>query len=111
MIEQGEKLLIILRRNFEAAPRRHFVGVVGSRTGDSFRATGYLFIFDMADWVFVKKPGARTRIFRIDNDVKITVLPKECDVKALSYRTTETGTVLTDGSAFSLDVSEFTARR
>jgi hypothetical protein len=108
----GEKILVILRRHFEEEPRRHFAGVVEVCVGALIRATGFLFIHDDVTGEYTRKPEKRTQLFRIDNEVKITILPPECDLGALHYaHVDDEGTFFTDGRTFSMDVSEFTARR
>jgi len=110
IVNEGEKIFVILRRNFEAETRRHFAGTVESCVGDLIRVRGFLFIHDSVSGQFVRKPEERTRLFRIDNAIKINLLPKDCDLAGLRYKHNGTGTILTDDRAFTLDVSEFTAR-
>ena len=53
IISVGEKLHIILRRQFEGDVRRHFLGTVEAHEGAVIRAKGYTFIYNRAKTRFI----------------------------------------------------------
>ena len=108
-----EKIHIITRRVFEKDLRRHFVGVIEDVSSELARVKGYVFVFD--EWAdeFKRRPEERVRIFSLtDANLIINILPPEIEITELMYKVNQEGQrVVTDGKDFSLDVSEFTAKR
>ena len=113
MVQQGEKLHIITRRNFESDLRRHFAGEVIEVTDGVARLRGYTFVFDTLTNQFVKRPKPRTRLFALgDSSHIVNVLPGEVSLDALAYVTDKTrDLVVTDNKDFSLEIHEFGAHR
>ena len=113
MVQPGEKLHIITRRNFESDLRRHFAGEVLEVVGEVVRLRGYTFVFDTLTNQFVKRPNPRTRLFALGNSGYIVnVMPKEVSLEALTYVTDKTrDLVITDNKDFSLEIHEFGAHR
>jgi uncharacterized protein YjiK len=113
VLKIGEKLFFITRRAFEGDLRRHFVGEVLECTEFSVRVKGNAFIFDESTSTFLRREENRTRLFSLtDAGVIINVIPMEVNLEAISYQINEKNQrVITDGKAFKLNVSEFTANR
>jgi hypothetical protein len=109
-MEHGEKVLIVTRRLFAGEPRRHFVGFVERYDSAAIRASGYAFVYDVKKSSFVRRKNLRTRIFPLDNQIIIYLIPQETDIGSVRYETSEeSGLVATDGKHFRLDMSEFHA--
>ena len=113
MVQPGEKLHIITRRNFESDLRRHFAGEILEVTDGVTRLRGYTFVFDTLTNQFVKRPQPRTRLFALGNgDYIVNVLPGGVSLDALVYVTDKTrDLVITDNKDFSLEIHEFGAHR
>lgn len=83
----GEKVHVIIRRNFEGDLRHHFVGEVVDASDFTLRVTGYDFPFDEITKVFIRREGIRTRIVSlIDAGNVISLLPKDADLDASRYK-------------------------
>lgn len=108
VLEHGEKVLIVTRRLFAGEPRRHFVGFVERYDSAAIRASGYAFVYDVQKGSFVRRRNLRTRIFPLDNQIIIILLPEETDISLVRYEAAEgSGLVVTDGKRFKMDLSEF----
>lgn len=109
MLSKGDKLFVITRRLFEGDLRRHFVGEVQETTERAVRVQGYMFVYDDANNVYVRREGERTRIFSlVDAGLVINVLPRDVALKDIQYRDDEENhLVLTDEKSFKLDINEF----
>ncbi|MGJ8651870.1 MAG: hypothetical protein ACSHX8_01230 [Opitutaceae bacterium] len=107
-IEQGEKLHVIIRRNFEEDHSRHFVGEAIEVVDGLARVEGYSFWRDTRTNVFARKADKRTRIVSLmDAGNIITVLPPETVIANVVYRVTEDCLlVVTDGKHVSLSMNE-----
>ena len=112
ILEQGEKVHIVERRYFADDLRCHLVGEVTTCTEQAIRLEAYLWVYDIANGRFVRKPEKRERIVCLGDRVTINVLPTEADLDAVRYATDpERGLVATDGRSFTLEVTEFTVMR
>jgi hypothetical protein len=110
VVEAGDKLHIITRRNFVDDLRRHFAGSVVAVSGGLIRLQGYAFVFKDKASGYRRKPEFRTRIFGVgDARLIILVLPREVVIDRLTYQmdSYSGSLILTDGSAFKLDLNEF----
>jgi hypothetical protein len=109
VLEKGDKIHVLTRRNFENDLRRHFIGAVLDVTDSTVRVEGYAFIFDVGSGGFVKKPDRRMRIFGlVDTGLIIFVLPAEWNLEKTSYqRSSDNQLVVTDGTTCTLDINEF----
>jgi hypothetical protein len=112
ILEQGEKVHIVERRYFTDDVRRHLVGEVIKCTEQAIRLEGYVWVFDIANGRFVRKPDKRERIVCLGDRLTINVLPPEADLETVKYVTDpERGLVATDGKSLTLEVTEFTVMR
>ncbi len=112
ILEPGEKVHIVERRYFADDVRRHLIGEVLRCTEQAIRLKGYVWVFDIANGRFVRKPDKRERIVCLGDRLTINVLPPEADLDAAKYATDpQRGLVITDEKSFSLEVTEFTVMR
>ena len=108
VIEVGEKVHVITRRNFKEDLRRHFAGEVTAVGNGQMRVQGYAFVFNAATLEYRRRPELRTRIFGFtDAQLIVIVLPQDVRIDKLHYHTYDGRLVVTDGSGFSLDINEF----
>jgi hypothetical protein len=112
ILEQGEKVHIIERRHFTDDIRRHLVGEVTRCSEQAIRLKGYVWVFDIANGQFVRKPEKRERVVCLGDRLTINVLPPEADLDAMKYISDpQKGLLVTDEKSFFLEVTEFTAMR
>ena len=113
IIKKGDKLHIITRRLFDGDLRRHFVGEVEEVSGDLVLLAGFAFIFSPNTNDYVRMPERRQRIFGLaSSGLVINFIPGEVIIDDLVYWINrENRLVLTNGSAYSLDINEFGASR
>jgi hypothetical protein len=109
ILSPGDKIHVMHRRRFEKDVRRHFVGEVESYEQGVARASGYVFVIDdLNKHLFVKRPDRRTKLVPIvSGDVIVNVLPETVDLERVAYELKDRSLVVTDGSAWSMDVKEF----
>ena len=113
ILEQGEKVHIILRRNFEGDLRRHFIGEIVAANDTLARVAGYAFVLDNTTGQFGRRPERRIRIFGFaESGNIINVLPLNTDIEGCLYKQSPEGKlVVTDGKNFTLDINEFGSSR
>ena len=105
IVDCGDRLLIVTRRLFSGDVPLHFVGIVDRATQNAILIHGYAFVLD--DGKFVRCGGQRSRVFSLDNQVILSVLPDDVDVSRVRYEYGENGQVfVTDGRQFRIDVRE-----
>jgi hypothetical protein len=76
ILNTGEKVHLIQRRQMEKEAHRHFIGVVDAYESGVVRVTGHVYTVDTATFRFFRRPEARTRIISAaSGDVLINVLP------------------------------------
>ncbi len=65
-------------------------------------------IDDLSKHMFVKRPDRRTKLIPISSgDVIVNVIPETVKVESVTYELQDRSLVVTDGSAWSMDVKEF----
>ena len=109
ILSPGDKIHVMYRRRFEKDVRRHFVGEVEGFEQGVARASGYVFVIDdMSKHLFVKRPDRRTKLIPImSGDVIVNVIPETVDVEGVAYELKDRSLVVTDGTAWTMDVKEF----
>jgi hypothetical protein len=106
-ISVGEGVIVITRRLFPEDERRHFIGRVTAWSGSMIRVSGQAWIAN-AIGNFERRADARTRLFSLATGGEIlVVIPPGVDLDNLTYNSTQGRLVITDGSGYSLDISEF----
>lgn len=113
ILKVGEKVHVIIRRNFESDLRRHFLGEVTEVSGTLARITGFAFVLDNVTNQYVRRPDRRTRIIGLaESGYIINILPEQADIDNARYtQTKESKMAVTDGKTFALDINEFGASR
>ena len=113
VLELGEKIHVIIRRNFEGDLRRHFIGEVIAASGILVRLAGYAFVLDSTTGKYIRCPEKRIRIISLaESGYVINVLPANAEIQNAQYtKTQENRLVVSDGKTFSLDINEFGVAR
>jgi hypothetical protein len=108
IVNVGDKLHIITRRQFEDDLRRHLVGMVTVVTGDLYEIEGYAFVFDSGRNEYRRQPELRRRILGLSESAYIVNrIPSSVDIAAVEYRLVDGELVATSGSDFELNINEF----
>ena len=109
VLDQGEKIHIIMRRNFESDLRRHFIGEVVIANDTLARVEGYTFVLDFSSGRYIRRPERRLRIIGLtDSGNIINVLPSNANIEEAQYtQSQDSKLVVSDGKTFSLDINEF----
>jgi len=114
VVNKGEKVHVIMRRFFDEAVRRHFVGEIVEADGAVVRLQGYVFIHDPTTIQYVRKPELRITVVDLaDSGYVVNFIPGHTDLAKLSYKYVAQASdrkkalVVTDGDSFSLDINEF----
>ena len=109
IVDQGEKVHVIIRRLFEEDLRRHFVGEVQDVENDIMRVEGYTFIFDLSTNQYLKRKEKRIRVIAMGDALNIiNILPSASDIEKVEYvQSPDRRLVVTDHSTFSLSINEF----
>ena len=108
MLEIGESVHVIERRQFETDVRRHFFGVVEGVDQSTLRVTGYAFVYDTTTTTFVRSEEKRTRVLSLAaGGLLVNVAPAGTDPENVRYVERDGQLVVTDGAAFVLDINEF----
>jgi hypothetical protein len=111
VLQNGEKVHIIHRRQFEKDPHRHFIGVVDAYENGIARVTGNIFTVDMVKFSFFRRPEQRTRIIGLGSgEVLVNVLPPSVDLAKIIYKQEKKSVRVTDGSDWYLDISDLAWR-
>jgi len=109
ILRSGEKVHVIHRRYYDKDQHRHFIGHVEAYEGGIARVVGHVFTVDTVKFQYVRRPELRTRIISIvGGDLLINVIPDSVDLDKITYKQEKKGVRVTDGSAWHLDLSEFT---
>lgn len=113
ILEIGEKIHVMVRRNFETDLRRHFIGEVTAISGLMVRVEGNVYVLNMGTSEYIQRPSKRVRLFGLaDSGNIINVLPSESDLANAVYTYTKDGRlVVTDKQTFSLDINEFSTNQ
>jgi hypothetical protein len=112
ILEPGEKLHIVERRFFSDDVQRHVVGEVLACTEQVVRLQGYIWVFDVTDGRFIRKPEKRERIIPLHGRLTINVIPRDVDPSMVKYvADPQRGLQVTAGQGFCLDISEFGVKR
>lgn len=109
LLNPGEKIHVIHRRQFEKAARRHFVGEVETYEDGLVRASGYVFVVDdLNKHMFVKRPDRRIKLIPLSSGaVIVNVIPDSADLEGVHYELKDSALHVTDGKSWRIDVKEF----
>jgi hypothetical protein len=111
ILQKGEKIHVIHRRNFEKDPHRHFVGLVDAYENGVARVTGHIYTVDAVKFAFVRRAEQRTRIIAlVSGDLLVNVLPHSVKLDKIIYKQEKGSVRVTDGSDWHMDISDFAWR-
>jgi hypothetical protein len=112
ILSKGEKVHVLIRREYEVDIRLRFVGEVVEATDTVVRLRGYAFVFDTAIGKFVRSAEQMERIVSlVDSGNIIHVIPREVKLEELQFVDERDRNVLTDGKSFLMTTDAFGARR
>ena len=107
LLNPGEKIHVVHRRQLDTEPHRHFVGVVDQYAGGVIRMTGHLYVVDKSTFQFVKRPEQRTRVVSVvSGEIIVNILPVTTDLEKIVYKLEGAAVRVTDGTDWHLDLSE-----
>ncbi len=106
-ISVGEGVIVITRRMFPEDERRHFIGRVTATTGSMIRVEGHAWIASSIGG-YEERHDLRTRLYSLATGGEIVlVVPAAIDVDSLRYSSGQGRLVITNGSGYTIDISEF----
>lgn len=112
VVEVGEYVHVVERRQFDSDLRRHFVGRVDQVEGSAMRATGYTFVYDSGVTRYVRAAKRRTRVIALNSSgLVINIAPPDTQIEDVRYEDRNGRLVVTDGASFNLDINEFGRNR
>ena len=112
ILSKGEKVHVLIRREYEVDIRLRFAGEVVETTDTVVRLRGYAFVFDTDLGKFVRSAEQMERIVSlVDSGNIIHVIPREVKLEELRFVDERDRNVLTDGKSFSMTTDAFGARR
>lgn len=108
ILDPGDNLLVVHRRLFERDHSRFFVGKVEDYQDGIARVSGYSFARDSTDSNYCRKPERHTKLLSIaSGTLLVYYIPAEINVERVKMEVRDTGLCLTDGAAFSMNISEW----
>ena len=109
LLNKGDKLHVIVRRNFKDDLRRRFVGAVQKSTDLAALLEGYAFVYNPFSNKFLKKPEKQFFLISlVDSGLIINLIPSNVNLEDLYYqKNPENRHVLTDNKSFISDINEF----
>lgn len=111
LIEPGSCVLVVHRRLFERDDNRLFVGQIEAMELGVVRVTGYSFVRDAMAGKVERKSESRTKLLSLTSGTLIVyLLPAAFDLSKAEVHCRETEMWLTDGSDYSMNLSEWTHR-
>ncbi len=112
LIDVGEMLHVIERRQFESDVRRHFFGIVEGVQESAVRLNGYLFVFVPGSSSFARSKERRTRVIPlVSSGFILNLAPADTVLENVKYVEIDGRLSVTDGGAFRLDINEFSSFR
>ncbi|MGV3773099.1 MAG: hypothetical protein ACO1QB_09380 [Verrucomicrobiales bacterium] len=108
ILEKGEKIHVIHRRNYEKDHHRHFIGVVEYYEAGLARVNGHVYTVDPVKFAFIKRVDRRVRIISlISGDLLVNIIPPSVDLDKITYKQESKAVRVTDGTSWHLDISEY----
>lgn len=107
LLDIGEHVHVIERRQFDSDVRRHFMGTVERVESGAVRLRGHAFVYDSGSSTYIRSSEQRTRIVPFANGYVINVAPSNTDVESVRYEELSGRLTATDGGSFRLDINEF----
>jgi len=113
ILEPGEKVHVIVRRNFETDLRRHFIGEVVAAAECAVTVKGRVVVYDPVKCRYEVAPDTRVRILSLtDAGNIINIIPRATKIENVKYvLSADKRLIVTDGESLTLDVNEFGVSR
>lgn len=109
MLENGDKVFVITRKQFDGDKIRHFVGEVIDSSDMAMKVRGYAFVHDDFTNEYVRRNDIRTRIISLVDAANIIwVIPKEVIVENVHIEINQRNhRIITDNDSLAMNLSEF----
>jgi hypothetical protein len=112
ILDVGEKVHIIEKRNFTEDVRRHFIGEVVRCTDNNVRIKGFVWIYEQMQQSYIRYPEKRERIISLEGDLIINVLPESSIISDITYsKEPGKGLVVKAGQQVLLTINEFGSKQ
>ncbi|GJL55474.1 MAG: hypothetical protein NPIRA02_26060 [Nitrospirales bacterium] len=110
ILSNGSKVLVVHRRLFADDQTRYFIGTVLGYENGIAKVKGHTYIKDSLNGEFVERRDDRIKIFSIASGTLIVYeLPADLLLDTVTLLVGSAGSIcLTDGSEFSMDLTEIT---
>ncbi len=110
-LNDGDRVLVIDRKLFKDDNTRFFVGVIEEYDTVAVRVRGYPFHLSPYEISGAERHGEeRVRVISISAGDLIYLMPRELDVAKVHLRRSPKSLMMTDGEAFTVDISEWLLR-
>ncbi len=110
-VRDGDRVLMMDRRLFREDNSRFFVGIVEEYDDGVLRIRGFPFHLNPYEVTGSERHGEeRIRIVSLASGDQFYLLPRDLDISKVSIRRSPKSLMLTDGSALTLDLSEWLLR-
>jgi hypothetical protein len=107
ILDIGEKVHIIDKRQYKEDVRHHFIGEVVRATDNSIRVFGYVWSCEAMKG-FYRKPEKRERVVTLYEGLIINIIPPEVNLEEIKYVSSlQKGHFVTDGKKYVMDITEF----
>lgn len=109
MLEQGERVYVVLHRLFDGDKTRQFAGEILEASDTVMKVQGYTFVHDSFTNAIVRRDDIRTRIISmVDAANIIMIIPKEVIIENVQFDINSRNQhVITDKASFAMNLSEF----
>jgi len=109
ILKPGEKVHVIMRRNFATDLRRHFFGEVVAATECVVAVKGHAVVYNSGKNHYEIKPETGVRIISLtDAQNIINIIPRNAKIENTKYvLSADKRLIVTDGKNFILDINEF----
>jgi len=107
---EGDRIVLIDRRQFKDDTTRIFVGVVEQLEGDLVRVRGFAFHVSAYEVAGQERRGEeRVRVFSMNAGDIVYILPADRDIARLMLKRSPKSMTLSDGE-YAMDLSDFLLR-
>ncbi len=107
ILKSGDKILVVHRRLFESDRGRFFLGAVEEYGDGIARVSGFTFVRETLNGLFLRKDDRRTKIISMVSGALIVYqLPEDLSVDDARIVARESKLIMTDGHGFEMNMSE-----
>jgi len=109
ILKPGEKIHVIMRRNFANDLRRHFFGEVVASAECVVAVKGHAAVYNSGKNHYEIKPETGLRIISLtDSKNIINIISRNTKIENIKYKVSaDKRLIVTDGKNFILDINEF----